>query len=121
MPKPQSAPAMATRLTGGDNHLDPEYKISPLRQLKRIQRVLYSAAMAPGVDNREVAALALAWERLEERKRVMLMKPAPKPIDVASRKRSKAPVAPDWTDPTAGTPGNAPESGSEPPQAAASA
>lgn len=62
--------------------------ISPLAQVRRMQRVLYERSQKPGIDNRELAQLACAWERLEERKRVMVGKPAPKPIDTtAGRKR----------------------------------
>lgn len=114
-------PSPSTRVSIGQNLCPPEEKLSPIAQLKRMQRVLYKMTQEPDVDRREAAQAALAWERLEERKRVMQMRPAPKAVDVASRKRAKAPVTPDWTDPTAGTPGNAPETGSEPGQAAASA
>lgn len=62
-----------------------ESNISPLAQVKQMQRVLYRRTQVEGVDNRELAQLACAWERLEERKRVMCGKPAPKPIDVQPR------------------------------------
>ena len=79
-------PSPATRLSNAQDHCDPEDKLSPLAQLRRLQRVLFRAATTDQVDNREAAQLALAWERLEERKRVLTMRPAPKPIDVQPRK-----------------------------------
>lgn len=73
----------ASRLPHGEDNL------TPLAQLRRMQHVLYVGATKPGVDNREAAALACAWDRLEERKRVMIMRPAPKPIDVPDPRRGK--------------------------------
>lgn len=70
-----------------------EGNLSPLAQLKRLQRVLYSRAQDAKTEDKVIAALACAWERLEERKRVMTMKPAPKPIDTTPRKRSRAQVS----------------------------
>ncbi len=72
-----------TRLTHG------EQNISPLAQLRRMQRIIYTDCLAPETDKRERAQLALAWERLEERKRVMCGIPLPKPVDVARARGRK--------------------------------
>jgi hypothetical protein len=67
-----------------------------------IQKVLYQDIMDPSTDKGERARLALAWERLEERKRILKMKPLPKSIDVSKLpkrgRRSQAsnePIEPD--------------------------
>ncbi len=82
--------------------------LSPIAQVKRMQRALYVASSKEGIDNRELAALACAWDRLEERKRVMTMRPAPKPIDVSDRtkiKRQRSHASPVMIDPSSPGPG----------------
>lgn len=54
----------------------------PMTQLLDFQDLMYDAAQEDGIDKRELAQLACAWERLEERKRVMRGRPAPKPLEV---------------------------------------
>jgi len=46
-------------------------------------------ATDPSADRRERAYSALAWERLEERKRILKNKPMPKSVDVSKEKRSR--------------------------------
>lgn len=90
---------------GDPSHLPHgEENLTPFAQLKRMQRVLYSAVVDPDSDPRMRAQAATAWERLELRKSVMQMKPAPKPVDVAELQRAKdrrkaardAEAAPTW-------------------------
>jgi hypothetical protein len=92
-PAPQTRAAQldASRLPHGLPNL------TPLAQLKRMQRVLFQMSQDPDVDRREAAQVALAWERLEERKRIMVGKPAPKAVDMGygrTRKRQGAAVQP---------------------------
>ena len=61
--------------------------LTPLMEARDMQRLIYRRTKVPGVDNRELAQLALAWERLEERRRVMRNRPAPKPVDVTRKSR----------------------------------
>lgn len=45
------------------------------------------------------AQLARAWECLEERKRILRMRPKPKDIDVSTKKpRTRTPPAPNFTE-----------------------
>lgn len=73
--------------------------LSTFAQIKRLQRLCYDKAFEDGVKNHEIAKLALAWERLEERKRVMRGKPLPKAADLPTKKlkilRPHAELAPE--------------------------
>lgn len=62
-----------------------------LRQLAHIQDIIYEASKAEETENRELAQLACAWQRLEEQKRILKMKPAPKPQDVGLAKPRRRP------------------------------
>lgn len=57
-----------------------------MSQLLVLQHLLFDSAKPADdgtpIDRRELAQVACAWERLEERKRVMRGRPAPKPIEV---------------------------------------
>ena len=86
MANPHPLPSPATQFTSETRLQDPEDYCSPIRQVKQIQRLIYEATKDEKCDKRELAQLALAWERLEERKRVMRMQPAPKPVDVSKLK-----------------------------------
>ena len=66
-----------------------EGNLTPLAQLKRMQRVLFEMTQGPGIDRREAAQCACAWERLQARKAAMTMKPAPKPIDTTDLQRER--------------------------------
>lgn len=67
-----------------------------------MQAQLYADVMNPATEPSERARVAQAWERLEERKRVLLGRPMPRSVDVSklpkrgSRGRSQAagPVEP---------------------------
>lgn len=59
--------------------LDGKSKVS---QLLDMQAVLYYGVMEETLDWRDKAALACAWERLENRLNRMRMRPEPKPVDV---------------------------------------
>jgi hypothetical protein len=48
-----------------------------------MQALIFEAAETPGVDKRELAQLACAWQRLEAERRNLKMRPAPKPVDVS--------------------------------------
>jgi hypothetical protein len=67
-----------------------------LRQLTDIQNRLYEEAMSGETKRKDLAQVACAWERLEERKRILRMKPKPRDIDVtkptASRRSARATV-----------------------------
>jgi len=68
-------------------------RLTALRQLLALQEVAFKAAIEPKVKPRDIAALSLAWERLEERKRVLRGKPLPgslKPEPKVRPGRSKA-------------------------------
>jgi hypothetical protein len=60
----------------------------------KLQEKLYNTMLNPKTNDRVLAQLATAWERLEERKRVMRMKPKPKDIDVSkpTRPKGNAPI-----------------------------
>jgi hypothetical protein len=54
-----------------------------------LQHALFKDAMNPKTPARERAQVACAWERLEERKRILRMKPKPKDLDVSDGAKSK--------------------------------
>lgn len=79
-----------------------EANLSPLAQIRRMQRVLFERTQNPETEERVIPQLACAWERLEARKAAITMRPAPKPVDVATfrkAKRSKQTDTP-FTDPS---------------------
>src|SRR5450631_3863580 len=49
----------------------------PMKQVKRLQDVLFSRATAEGLKPSEIASLARAWCDCEERRRVLTGKPLP--------------------------------------------
>ncbi len=63
--------------------------LSPLAQLRRMQRVLFADVMAEDTDKRIRAMIACAWEKLEGRKAVLTMKAPPKPVDTLELKRQR--------------------------------
>ncbi len=48
-----------------------------------IQKVLERNILDQTTDKRLIAAMAVAWERLAERKRIMKMQPKPRDLDVS--------------------------------------
>jgi hypothetical protein len=59
-----------------------------MRQLLEFQDRLFAAGSASETKSKDLAAIACAWERLEERKRVMRMKPKPRDVDVSVTSRA---------------------------------
>jgi hypothetical protein len=55
-----------------------------------IQKKILAQMEAAELTPKDLAALTSAWEKLEERKRILRMKPLPKAVDVAVK--SKGPV-----------------------------
>lgn len=47
---------------------------------------------APPLEPKDLASLTAAWEKLEERKRILRMKPLPKAIDVQEKKSKAQPA-----------------------------
>lgn len=82
-------PSPETRLSETQTHCDPEDKLSPLAQLKRMQRILYKTVMDESTERRLLPQCACAWEKLEGRKAALTMKPAPKPVDVTELHRAR--------------------------------
>lgn len=62
----------------------------PFKQAVELQRTLFKAATAPGMKLSDIASAAKAWDALENRKRVMKMKPAPKAVDSEVWKANRA-------------------------------
>ena len=48
-----------------------------------IQKVLLDNILDPNTDKRLLAGMATAYERLDERKRIMRMQPRPRDLDVS--------------------------------------
>ena len=68
-----------------------------LAQILDLQRVLFESALDPGTTPSARAQVARAWCDLEERKRILRMKPKPKDMDVdpvvlAKRARKRIPL-----------------------------
>ena len=61
--------------------------VIPFETAIRLQELIVQAAEAPETTPAALAQLARAWSELEHRKRVIKMKPDPKPIDVTPRNR----------------------------------
>lgn len=62
---------------------------TPYQQAVDLQRIIMAKSQADDVAGSVLAQLARAWSELEERKRVLKMKPAPKPIDVSLAQTKK--------------------------------
>jgi hypothetical protein len=56
----------------------------------RIQKRLLERMDDPKIGPQHLAQLSNAWERLEERKRILRMKPLPKAVDVPATNRKPA-------------------------------
>lgn len=75
---------------------------SAFQDAVEIQRILKEDALDPAADRRERAYSALAWERLEERKRILKNRGLPKAVDVSKlgkRARGKASIPADPVEP----------------------
>jgi hypothetical protein len=59
-------------------------------QAVAMQQMLLADALKPETPPRERAQVARAWAELEERKRVLRMKPKPRDVDVLELQRRKA-------------------------------
>lgn len=62
-----------------------------LSQLLDLQEQLYSKGMAKDIPPTALAQVARAWSELEERKRILRMKPKPKDVDVSELNRKLKP------------------------------
>jgi hypothetical protein len=74
------------------------YKRTHVANLLQLQELILSKAQADDLAARDLSSLALAWERLEERLRVLRGRPLPgslKPEPAAKRGRGRA----GWTAP----------------------
>lgn len=71
------------------------YATKPYRDAVKMQTVLMRDIENPATKPIERAQLARAWDALEERKRILKMKPLPKPIDVSANqgKQTRKPAA----------------------------
>ena len=56
----------------------------------QLQKKLLAATEVSDVNPKDLCALTSAWERLEERKRILRMKPKPRDIDVTPKDKPKA-------------------------------
>ena len=63
-----------------------------ITQIKELQRLLMAAANEDNCTGPALAQIARAWSELEERKRILQMKPAPKPIEVQPKKHKHKPL-----------------------------
>lgn len=70
----------------------------PYHDACALQRLLMSAAESGTTKPSDLAQVARAWDVLEERKRVMRMKPAPRPIDT-TKLATKPTVRPELATP----------------------
>ena len=70
--KAHSPPTKSQRLTHGK---------TKVAQLLDIQAVLFERILDKEAVNKDLSALACAWERLENRLGRLRMKPEPKPVD----------------------------------------
>ena len=75
----------AVRIRPGKRH--------SIRQVLDLQKQLYNAGMAKGIAPSALAQVSRAWCELEERKRIIRMKPKPKDVDV-SKDHAKKPKDP---------------------------
>ena len=62
-------------------------RLSKVKQLVQLQDVMKEKALNPECNAKDCAALACAWERLENRLGRMKMKPEPKPVEVSLKPR----------------------------------
>lgn len=65
--------------------------LSPLAQIRRMQRVLFDRTQDEETEDKVISQLACAWERLEGRKAAITMRPAPKPVDVSTFQKRRKP------------------------------
>jgi hypothetical protein len=63
---------------------------TPYRTACRLQTILENSIESPLTDKKLIAAMATAWERLEERKRILRMRPRPRDIDTTRITRSSS-------------------------------
>lgn len=71
------------------------FKTAPYRQAVQLQRLLVKLIENPETKPRDAASCACAWERLEERKRILKMRPKPRDLsmdELARLKRLTKPV-----------------------------
>jgi len=61
-----------------------------LSQAVAMQQMLLADALKPETPPRERAQVACAWEKLEERKRILRMRPKPRDIDTTKTRRKSA-------------------------------
>ena len=78
-------------------------KTKALSQCYALQDLLFGAAHDPGCSKPDLAKLSLAWERLEERKRVLRGRPLPgslrpKTVVKPQQRLWRGPVAPERVD-----------------------
>ena len=58
----------------------------------KIQNKITAMLDAPDMAAKDLASLVGAWEKLEERKRILRMKPLPKAIDVPQKAKLARPA-----------------------------
>jgi hypothetical protein len=75
----------------------PGRRKSPYSQALELQELLLSDARNPGVKATARAQVARAWDVLEERKRVLRMKPKPKDVDVSQDAKPRRDEQPSWS------------------------
>jgi hypothetical protein len=63
-----------------------------------LQGVLRDNVLDPLTDKKLIASMALAWERLEERKRILRNKPLPKSVDF-TKLATRVQPQPSFTEP----------------------
>jgi hypothetical protein len=83
------------------------HKHTILQQLRQMQEVLYLQVLDPNTKPVERAQCARAYEVLEERRAIIRMRPAPKPVEVPYHRKSKKSAPPAdviaFADPSAST------------------
>lgn len=65
-------------------------RAKPITQAIELQELLFRAAHGKETTPAALAQVARAWSELEERKRILGMKPKPKDVDVAALQAAKA-------------------------------
>ena len=92
----------------------------PFETAVELQTLIVSAAKNGETSASALAQLARAWSELEDRKRIIKMKPLPKPIDVTERKARSVPNSASFTEtPAQAKPkraGKAPQPVASPPE-----
>lgn len=59
-----------------------------------IQKKILAQMENPTISPKDLAALTSAWEKLEERKRILRMKPKPRDADVSVKTHTRASLVP---------------------------